>query len=61
MPFGEVTITLQDVAYKLALPVDGKAVSGCPNNFEYFMEDGRPVWEWFQELFGKLPSLTKIK
>ncbi|QHN97985.1 uncharacterized protein DS421_18g632140 [Arachis hypogaea] len=28
MPFGECTITLQDVAYQLGLPVDGQAVSG---------------------------------
>ncbi|RYQ92722.1 hypothetical protein Ahy_B09g098939 [Arachis hypogaea] len=27
MPFGECTITLQDVAYQLGLPVDGQAVS----------------------------------
>ncbi|QHN76338.1 uncharacterized protein DS421_19g643020 [Arachis hypogaea] len=29
MPFGECTITLQDVAYQLGLPVDGQAVSRC--------------------------------
>ncbi|XP_057756329.1 serine/threonine-protein phosphatase 7 long form homolog [Arachis stenosperma] len=28
MPFRECTITLQDVAYQLGLPVDGQAVSG---------------------------------
>ncbi|RYQ99456.1 hypothetical protein Ahy_B07g087388 isoform E [Arachis hypogaea] len=29
LPFGECTVTLQDVAFQLGLPVDGEAVSGC--------------------------------
>ncbi|KAL4349839.1 hypothetical protein AHAS_Ahas10G0082100 [Arachis hypogaea] len=29
MPFGECTVTLQDVAFQLGLPVDGETVSGC--------------------------------
>ncbi|XP_015950987.1 serine/threonine-protein phosphatase 7 long form homolog [Arachis duranensis] len=33
MPFGECTITLQDVAYHLGLPVDGHYVSGCLTDF----------------------------
>ncbi|RYQ90061.1 hypothetical protein Ahy_B09g096354 isoform E [Arachis hypogaea] len=33
MPFGECTITLQDVAYQLGLPVDGRYVSGCLSEF----------------------------
>ncbi|RYQ88328.1 hypothetical protein Ahy_B09g095585 isoform H [Arachis hypogaea] len=33
MPFKECTITLQDVAYQLRLPVDGHAVSGCMTDF----------------------------
>ncbi|RYR12525.1 hypothetical protein Ahy_B04g070040 isoform E [Arachis hypogaea] len=33
MPFGECTITLQDVAYQLGLPIDGEAVSGCLTDF----------------------------
>ncbi|QHO11156.1 uncharacterized protein DS421_15g495700 [Arachis hypogaea] len=61
MPFGECTITLQDVAYKLRLPVDGLPVSRCLTNFEKFMEEGRPVWEWFEELFGELPPQNKVK
>ncbi|QHO26905.1 uncharacterized protein DS421_7g203480 [Arachis hypogaea] len=43
MPFGECTITLQDVAYQLELPVDGLPVSGCLTDFEKLMEDGRPA------------------
>ncbi|RYQ88498.1 hypothetical protein Ahy_B09g095655 isoform G [Arachis hypogaea] len=34
MPFGECTVTLQDVAYQFGLPIDGHAVSGCLSDFE---------------------------
>ncbi|QHO11058.1 uncharacterized protein DS421_15g494890 [Arachis hypogaea] len=44
MPFGECTITLQDVAYY-----------GCLSDFEQLMEGGKPAWVWFGELFGELP------
>ncbi|QHO57189.1 uncharacterized protein DS421_3g80110 [Arachis hypogaea] len=47
MPFGECTMTLQDVAFQLGFLVDGEAVSGCLGEFEKFMEGGRPAWEWF--------------
>ncbi|RYR59606.1 hypothetical protein Ahy_A05g025504 isoform C [Arachis hypogaea] len=50
MPFGECTVTLQDVAFQLGLPVDGEAVSGCLGEFETYMEGGRPAWEWFSVL-----------
>ncbi|RYR35460.1 hypothetical protein Ahy_A10g050604 isoform D [Arachis hypogaea] len=33
MPFGECTITLQDVAYQLGLSVDGLPVYGCLTDF----------------------------
>nr|XP_029143970.1 protein MAIN-LIKE 1-like [Arachis hypogaea] len=61
MPFGECTVTLQDVAFQLGLSVDGEAVSGCPGEFEKYMEGGRPAWEWFQDLFGELPLPNKVK
>ncbi|RYR10371.1 hypothetical protein Ahy_B05g078833 isoform D [Arachis hypogaea] len=61
MPFGECTVTLQDVAFQLGLLVDGNAVSGCLAEFENFIEGGRPAWEWFQELFGELPLPNKVK
>ncbi|RYR12527.1 hypothetical protein Ahy_B04g070040 isoform F [Arachis hypogaea] len=61
MPFGECTITLQDVAYQLGLPIDGEAVSGCLTDFENLMENGRPAWEWFRELFSELPPPNKVK
>ncbi|XP_015939265.1 protein MAIN-LIKE 2-like [Arachis duranensis] len=52
MLFGECTITLQDVAYQLGLPVDGRYVSGCLTDFHLYIQGGRPAWEWFQELLG---------
>ncbi|RYR74329.1 hypothetical protein Ahy_A02g009005 [Arachis hypogaea] len=61
MPFGECTITLQDVAYQLGLPIDGAPVSGCLTEFENLMEHGRPAWVWFRELFGELPPQSKVK
>ncbi|RYR74165.1 serine/threonine-protein phosphatase 7 long form homolog isoform X1 [Arachis hypogaea] len=60
MPFGECTVTLQDVSYQLGLPIDGEAVSGCLSDFEQLMEGGKPAWTWFQELFGELPPAKCI-
>ncbi|MED6179288.1 Serine/threonine-protein phosphatase 7 long form, partial [Stylosanthes scabra] len=46
MPWGECTVTLQDVAYQLGLPVDGEPVNGCLSEFPRFMPGvGRPAWE----------------
>ncbi|XP_016207538.1 serine/threonine-protein phosphatase 7 long form homolog [Arachis ipaensis] len=50
LPFRECTVTLQDVAFQLGLPVDGEAVSGCLGEFETYMEGGRPAWKWFTVL-----------
>ncbi|QHO44770.1 uncharacterized protein DS421_6g173570 [Arachis hypogaea] len=61
MPFGECTITLQDVAYQLSLPIDGEPVSGCLTDFENLMEHDRPAWDWFRDLFGELPPQNKVK
>ncbi|QHN88017.1 uncharacterized protein DS421_16g560130 [Arachis hypogaea] len=55
MSFGECTITLQDVAYQLGLPVDGRYVSGCLSEFHIYIQGGRPAWVWFQELLGVVP------
>ncbi|RYR08413.1 hypothetical protein Ahy_B05g076087 [Arachis hypogaea] len=52
---------LLDATYQLGLPVDEKVVSGCLIDFEKLMDDGKLVWEWFQELFGKLPPPDKVK
>ncbi|QHN78142.1 uncharacterized protein DS421_19g658810 [Arachis hypogaea] len=61
MPFGECTITLQNVAYQLGLPIDGEPVSGCLTDFENLMENERPAWVWFRKLFGELPPQIKVK
>ncbi|RYR65944.1 hypothetical protein Ahy_A03g011869 isoform A [Arachis hypogaea] len=54
MPFGECTITLQDVAYQLGLLVDGLPVSRCLKDFEK-RQTG------VGELFGGLPPQNKVK
>ncbi|RYQ82342.1 hypothetical protein Ahy_B10g100930 [Arachis hypogaea] len=61
MPFRECTITLQDVAYQLGLPVDGHYVSGCLTDFHLYIEGGRPAWQWFHELLGVLPPENQVQ
>ncbi|RYQ87336.1 hypothetical protein Ahy_B09g094839 [Arachis hypogaea] len=61
MPFGECTITLQDVAYQLGLPVDGRYVSGCLSEFHIYIEGGRPAWVWFEELLGVVPPPSQVQ
>ncbi|RYR70190.1 hypothetical protein Ahy_A03g016702 [Arachis hypogaea] len=39
MLFGECTITFQDVAYQLGLPMDGQVVSGCMTDFHLHIEE----------------------
>ncbi|XP_072064217.1 protein MAIN-LIKE 1-like [Arachis hypogaea] len=64
MPFEECTITLQDVAYQLGLPVDRRYVSDCLSDFQIYIQGGRPAWvqkyavncSWFQETFGECPE-----
>ncbi|RYR12831.1 hypothetical protein Ahy_B04g070158 isoform C [Arachis hypogaea] len=45
----------------LRLSVDGLPVSRCFTDFEKFIVEGKPAWEWFQELFGELPPQNKVK
>ncbi|XP_015964972.1 protein MAIN-LIKE 1-like [Arachis duranensis] len=61
MPFGECTITLQDMAYQLGLPVDGRYVSDCLTDFHIYIQGGRPAWVWFQELLGVLPPANQVQ
>ncbi|RYR79695.1 hypothetical protein Ahy_A01g004514 [Arachis hypogaea] len=61
MPFGECTITLQDVAYQLGLPVDGRYVSDCLSEFHLYIQGGRPAWVWFQELLGVVPPPSQVQ
>ncbi|RYR51324.1 hypothetical protein Ahy_A06g026342 [Arachis hypogaea] len=55
MPFGECTVTLQDVAFQLGLPVDREAVLfgelPLPNKVEQMMVH----FSWFHERFSVLP------
>ncbi|XP_052119131.1 protein MAIN-LIKE 1-like [Arachis duranensis] len=55
MPFGECTITLQDVAYQLGLPVDGRYVSGCLSEFHIYIQGGR------LELLGVVPPPSQVQ
>ncbi|RYR13433.1 hypothetical protein Ahy_B04g070437 isoform A [Arachis hypogaea] len=61
MPFGECTITLQDVVYQLGLPVDGRYVSGCLTDFQIYIQGGRPAWVWFEELLGVIPPPSQVQ
>ncbi|QHO04763.1 uncharacterized protein DS421_13g442930 [Arachis hypogaea] len=61
MPFGECTITLQDVAYQLGLAVDGRNVSGCLTEFHLYIEGGRPAWVWFEKLLGVIPPPIQVQ
>ncbi|RYQ95062.1 hypothetical protein Ahy_B08g090052 [Arachis hypogaea] len=60
MSFGERTITVQDVACQLWLPIDGQYVSGYLMDFERHIEGGSPAWAWFKELLGVLPLANCI-
>ncbi|XP_016196342.1 serine/threonine-protein phosphatase 7 long form homolog [Arachis ipaensis] len=61
MPFGECMITLQDVAYQLGLPVDGRYVSSCLSEFHIYIEGGRPAWVWFEESLGVVPPPSQVQ
>ncbi|RYQ97850.1 hypothetical protein Ahy_B08g093919 [Arachis hypogaea] len=58
MPFGECTITLQDLAYQFGLPINGHAVSRCLSNFEPLMEGRKPVWNKFRDLPANASEAT---
>ncbi|RYQ89551.1 hypothetical protein Ahy_B09g096126 isoform B [Arachis hypogaea] len=59
MPFGECTITLQDVAYQLGLPVDGRYVSGCLTDFHVYIEGDPSAYQ--QTNLKLLKLLTNLK
>ncbi|RYR13887.1 hypothetical protein Ahy_B04g070651 isoform C [Arachis hypogaea] len=61
MPFEECTITLQDVAYQLGLPVNRHYVSGFLTDFHVYIQGAQPAWQWFQELLGVLPPANQIQ
>ncbi|MED6187822.1 hypothetical protein PIB30_116749 [Stylosanthes scabra] len=53
LPWGECTITLQDVAYHLGLRTDGEPVGGCMRDFQTWHQ--HPTWQWIEELLGAMP------
>ncbi|QHN75476.1 Serine/threonine protein phosphatase 7 long form isogeny [Arachis hypogaea] len=44
LPFGECTITLQDIAYQLELSIDGQHISEYLTDFERYIDSSRPSW-----------------
>ncbi|QHN79316.1 uncharacterized protein DS421_19g669020 [Arachis hypogaea] len=56
MPWGECTITLQDVVYHLGLRADGDPVGGCFRDFQahYHTE----AWELVECLLGARPPVV---
>ncbi|RYR75054.1 hypothetical protein Ahy_A02g009759 isoform E [Arachis hypogaea] len=44
LPCGEMTITLQDVAYQLELRIDGDPVSGCIGGCGILFPDASDSW-----------------
>ena len=57
LPYGECTITLEDVAYQLGLCVNGQAVSGCKGSWARY--HGQDIWIMCYDLFGTVPSLDE--
>ncbi|RYR75055.1 hypothetical protein Ahy_A02g009759 isoform F [Arachis hypogaea] len=55
LPCGEMTITLQDVAYQLELRIDGDPVSGCIGGWEQHHQ-GRTIEELCEQILGVVPG-----
>ncbi|QHO59125.1 uncharacterized protein DS421_3g96500 [Arachis hypogaea] len=53
LPWGVCTITLEDVAMQLGLPIDGEPISGTLRSWNNFHQ--RDIWQWCQELLGDVP------
>ncbi|QHN95876.1 uncharacterized protein DS421_18g613510 [Arachis hypogaea] len=54
LPCGEMTITLQDVAYQLGLRIDGDPMSGCIGGWEQHHQ-GRSIEELCEQILGGFP------
>ncbi|QHN87188.1 uncharacterized protein DS421_16g552870 [Arachis hypogaea] len=54
LPWGECTITLEDVAMQVGLPIDGEPVSGTLRSWSKFYQ--RDIWQWCEELLGEVPN-----
>ncbi|QHO21489.1 uncharacterized protein DS421_11g347160 [Arachis hypogaea] len=57
MPFGECTITLQEVAYQLGLPINGEALFGELPPYNK-VKQMTMCYTWFHERFRVLPADT---
>ncbi|QHO19535.1 uncharacterized protein DS421_11g329840 [Arachis hypogaea] len=53
---GEMTITLQDLAYQLGLRIDGDPVSGCIGGWEQHHQ-GRTIEELCEHILSVVPDL----
>ncbi|XP_072067007.1 protein MAIN-LIKE 1-like [Arachis hypogaea] len=54
LPWGECTVTLEDVAIQLGLPIDGEPISGTLRSWSTFHQ--RDIWQWCEELLGEVPD-----
>ncbi|QHO28684.1 uncharacterized protein DS421_7g218840 [Arachis hypogaea] len=54
LPWGECTVTLEDVAMHLGLPIDGEPVSGTLKSWSKFHQ--RDIRQWCEELLGEVPG-----
>ncbi|KAL4304249.1 hypothetical protein GQ457_10G010980 [Hibiscus cannabinus] len=73
LPSGEATITLQDVAYQLGLPVEGHAITGKAEDNWFLLgqellevdpvdlDGGRVLITWLDEHFTYLPNNASIQ
>ncbi|MED6154842.1 hypothetical protein PIB30_116350, partial [Stylosanthes scabra] len=57
MPWGECTITLQDVAYHLGLRTDGDPVGGCLCDFGTHHE--QQPWDMVEQFLGARPPVQE--
>ncbi|RYR00345.1 hypothetical protein Ahy_B07g088477 [Arachis hypogaea] len=56
LPWDEVTITLQDVAYHLGLRAHGNHVEGCLRDFRRWY--GTETWAMVEQLLGARPPVA---
>ncbi|RYR34234.1 protein MAIN-LIKE 1-like [Arachis duranensis] len=56
LPWGEVTITLQDVAYHLGLRAHGNPIEGCLRDFGRWY--GTETWVMVEQLIGARPPVA---
>ncbi|QHO59374.1 uncharacterized protein DS421_3g98570 [Arachis hypogaea] len=54
LPWGECTITLEDVVMQVGLPIDGEPVSGTLRSWSKFHQ--RDIWQWCEKLLGEVPD-----